>query len=72
MPNHITNRLKIVGTDKEIRKVLRFIKGGKYVKEIMITDPDTGGEVDIAVYKHEGGGMFAIDSSFIDQVLDDD
>lgn len=41
----------------------------KFVKEISVIDPDSGSEVHMAVYKHEGGGMFAIDSSFIDQVL---
>ena len=43
----------------------------KFVKEIKVIDPDTLGEVQLAVYKHENGGMFAIDSSFIDQVLAD-
>jgi hypothetical protein len=43
----------------------------KFVKEIKVIDPDTKGEVHLAVYKHEGGGMFAIDSSFVDQVLAD-
>jgi hypothetical protein len=43
----------------------------KFVKEITVIDPDTLGEVQLAVYKHENGGMFAIDSSFIDQVLAD-
>lgn len=43
----------------------------KFVKEIVVTDPDSKGEVHLAVYKHENGGMFALDSSFIDQVLAD-
>jgi len=43
----------------------------KFVKEIIEIDPDTKGEVHMAVYKHQNGGMFAIDSSFIDQVLAD-
>ena len=43
----------------------------KFVREITVIDPDTLGEVQLAVYKHENGGMFAIDSSFIDQVLAD-
>jgi hypothetical protein len=41
----------------------------KFVNEITVVDPDTKGEVKMEVYKHEGGGMFAIDSSFIEQVL---
>jgi hypothetical protein len=40
----------------------------KFVKEITVVDPDTGGDVQLAVYKHDNGGMFAMDSSFIDQV----
>jgi len=44
----------------------------KFVKEIKVTDPDTKGEVHLAVYKHENGGMFAIDSSFVEQVLDNE
>ena len=44
----------------------------KFVKEITVVDPDTGGDVEMEVYKHEGGAMFAIDSSYIEQVLDDD
>jgi hypothetical protein len=42
----------------------------KFVKEVVVDDPDTRGEVHLAVYKHENGGMFAIDSSYIEQVLD--
>jgi hypothetical protein len=44
----------------------------KYVKEITVIDPDTNGEVELAVYKHENGGMFAVDSSYILQVADED
>lgn len=42
------------------------------VKEITVIDPDTKGEVQLSVYKHSNGAMFAIDSSYIDQVLDED
>jgi hypothetical protein len=41
----------------------------KFVKEIMVIDPDTKGEVELSVFKHENGGMFALDSSYIVQVL---
>jgi hypothetical protein len=41
----------------------------KFVKEITVIDPDTKNEIEMEVYKHENGGMFAIDSSFIEQVL---
>lgn len=42
----------------------------KYIKIVEVNDPDTDGVVELAVYKHENGGMFAIDSSFVDQVAD--
>jgi hypothetical protein len=45
------------------------MKTAKFVKEITVIDPDSKGEVNLSVYKHEGGGMFAIDSSFLDQVV---
>lgn len=41
----------------------------KFVKEIVVIDPDSKGEVAMSVFKHEGGGMFALDSSYIEQVL---
>ena len=44
----------------------------KYVKDIVIQDPDTGGDVDVTIFKHEGGGLFGIDSSYIDQVAGED
>ena len=44
----------------------------KFVDEIVVTDPDTGGLVELDVFKHENGGMFAIDASNLDQCHDDD
>lgn len=41
----------------------------KFVREFTTTDPDTKGEVEMSEFKHENGGMFAIDSSYIVQVL---
>jgi len=41
----------------------------KFVKEITVIDPDSGGEVQVSLFKHEHGGMFGIDSSYIEQVL---
>ena len=35
-------------------------------------DPDTGNNVQLEVYKHENGGMFAIDSSYLEQNFEDD
>jgi len=39
-----------------------------FIKEITVEDPDTGQPIEMEVYKHENGGMFAIDSTYIDQV----
>lgn len=44
----------------------------KFVRLIGDIDPDTGGHVEMAIYKHENGGMFAIDASYLDQVAEDD
>jgi hypothetical protein len=44
------------------------MKKAYFIKEITVIDPDTKGEVELEVYKHENGGMFAVDSSFLDQV----
>ena len=45
----------------------------KWVCEITVIDPDTRMPVELCVYKHEqNGGMFAIDSAFVDQVLGDE
>lgn len=43
----------------------------KFVKEVIVEDPD-GGSISLAVYKHSNGGMFAIDSSFVEQIFEDD
>jgi hypothetical protein len=45
------------------------MRTAKFVKEITVIDPDSKGEVELTVYKHENGGMFAMDSSFLDQVV---
>ena len=44
----------------------------KLVKEVQIKDPDTKGMVWVAIYKHENGGLFGVDSSYLDQVFDDE
>lgn len=44
----------------------------KFVTEILVTDPDFDGDVHLTVFKHENGGMFAIDSSFLAQLEDDE
>lgn len=44
----------------------------KYIKDIVIQDPDTGGDVEVTLFKHQNGGIFGIDSSYIDQVAEED
>lgn len=48
------------------------MKTAKFVKEITVIDPDSQGEVEISIYKHENGGMFGIDSSYIEQCKEDE
>jgi hypothetical protein len=43
-----------------------------FVVEVTVVDPDSKGDVQLSVFKHENGGMFAVDSSFLDQCFDDD
>lgn len=45
-----------------------MIHTATYIKDIVIQDPDTGGDVDVTIFKHQNGGIFAIDASYIDQV----
>lgn len=48
------------------------MNNAKFVKEITVIDPDSKGEVQMEIYKHQGGGMFAIDSSYLEQCCDED
>ena len=40
------------------------------IREIVFTE--NGVDTNLSVYQHENGGVFAIDSSFLDQCCDDD
>ena len=41
------------------------------LKDVVVTDPDTGNDVDLCVYTDpQSGGMFAVDFSFVDQDTD--
>ena len=44
------------------------MKKAYFVTELTVTDPDSKAPVELEVYKHEDGGMFAVDSSFLEQV----
>jgi hypothetical protein len=43
----------------------------KFVEEITVVDPDTKGNVQLSVYKHPNGGIFAIDSSYLETFEDE-
>jgi len=44
---------------------------GKYIEEVTVRDPDSGGDVQVEIWKDpESGGLFGIDSSYFDQVGD--
>ncbi len=44
----------------------------KFVNTITVKDPDSNNNVEISIFKHENGGMFAIDSSYLDQCFQDE
>lgn len=45
----------------------------KFVTEITVEDPDIKAPVELIVFKHvQSGGMFAVDSSYLEQCFDDD
>lgn len=46
-------------------------KVAKFVDEIIIKDPETKLDVNIAIYRHPNGGMFGIDASYLDQSFED-
>ena len=42
----------------------------KFFSEVIVTDPQSKLPVEVSMFKHENGGIFGIDSSYITQVLD--
>jgi hypothetical protein len=48
------------------------IQSVEEVEEVIVIDPDTNGVVHVMIYKHPNGGMFGIDSSFVEQESVDD
>jgi len=50
----------------------RICHSAKYVSEVFVLDTETNQEILCGVYKHENGGMFAVDASFIEQCTDVD
>jgi len=47
------------------------MRTAKFVVELTVIDPDTKLPVELEVYKHENGGMFGVDSSYILQVAEE-
>ena len=43
----------------------------KWISDITIIDPDTKGEVEVSMFKHDSGGIIGIDASFIEQMCSD-
>ena len=42
-----------------------------FIKEIMVTDPDTGSQVPVEIHKDKhSGGIFGVDATFIEQKSD--
>jgi hypothetical protein len=37
----------------------------KQITTITVTDPDSNAPVEVAIFKHNGGGMFGVDASFL-------
>ena len=50
----------------------KTFNNAKLIGQVTVTDPDSKGEVDLSIYKHEGGGIFAMDSSYLEQCCDED
>ena len=49
------------------------LTSAEFVKEVSVKDPDSKSYVEMSVFKHnQTGGMFAVDSSYLDQCFDDD
>ena len=72
-----------VHPDSELKEVLEnriqeleaklVSNSAEFVSEIMVKDPDSKLRVEMSVFKHnDSGGMFAVDSSYLDQCFDDD
>ena len=79
---HFVNRFGYLVTEEPVKDGLEIevkldtetdeIPEAQYSEEITVIDPDTKGEVGLTVFKHQNGGMFAIDSSYLEQEFEDD
>jgi hypothetical protein len=57
--------------DENVKTNLQGVTA-KFVNEITVIDPDSKGAVELSIFKHQNGGMFAIDSSYLVQEFEDD
>jgi len=48
-----------------------MIHVANYIKDIVIQDPDTGGDVEVTLFKHQNGGIFGMDASYLEQVAEE-
>jgi hypothetical protein len=80
---HYVNRFGYIITEESVPDDIQYevcldaepegeLHTAKLIQEITVIDPDTKGEVQLAIYKHEGGGIFAMDISFLDQCVNTD
>ena len=79
---HYVNRLGYMITEKPVELGVEYTvdledetqsnSSSNFEQEIEDIDPDSKMPVSLSVFKHEGGGMFAVDSSYIEQCFQDD
>ena len=48
------------------------MKTAKFVMCVEFKDPDTGGDVQLEIFKHQNGGVFGIDASYLEQNFEDE
>jgi len=42
----------------------------QYIEDVMVRDPDTGGFVEVEIWKLPSGAMIGVDASYLDQVTE--
>ena len=43
----------------------------KFIKEVEVPDPQSNMYVDVSMFKHDNGGIFGVDSSYLIQTFED-
>lgn len=49
----------------------KVIRNAEYVTWTEVRDPDVDVMVEICIFKHDNGGMFSVDASFLEQNFED-